>query len=345
MLYPNSGLSMTDINVENVILSRWGRDPGLVDLNNAAIRAQLAGGSGQLAGIRMLDGFDKRQQTSGDPLSVYRTLDFSYETVGADEAAPAPTAASLPAGPAAIAPVALGAPRNDTNDSVGTKFAVTEPKVIDALGRLWQADNTRPHSVTLYRDSDKAVIARCAVQPSSPLAADGLKYCSLTTPVSLDPSQSYWLLSTERAGGDTWRDASTVTAAAGLTIQGAGSSTSGSFNVWAPGSRAYGPVGMTFQNAELTPALTAGTRCAAGKAVLTIQATNTASLAASLNAESAYGSKSFANVAAGKSVSHAFTTRQASIPAGSVKVKTSANIDGEDVTTFIHVPYAARSCG
>ncbi|WP_258068032.1 alkaline phosphatase family protein [Rathayibacter sp. AY1B5] len=94
----------------------------------------------------------------------------------------------------------------------------------------------------------------------------------------------------------------------------------------------------------LTVAATAATRCIAGKVSLTIQTTNTNPFPIAVATTSSFGSKSFAAVAAGKSASHAFSTRATTIPAGTVTVAATATINGTPATTTMQAPYAAASC-
>lgn len=64
----------------------------------------------------------------------------------------------------------------------------------------------------------------------------------------------------------------------------------------------------------------AATRCVAGKVVLTVTARNTSTAPAAITLASGWGSTPFSGVAPGGSASHAFTTRAASVPAGSATV-------------------------
>jgi cytochrome c len=59
---------------------------------------------------------------------------------------------------------------------------------------------------------------------------------------------------------------------------------------------------------------------------------------------SAYGSKSFASVQPGKNAFHAFTTREVSVPAGSVSLEVSATVDGDEVTLPVDAGYDSASC-
>ena len=89
----------------------------------------------------------------------------------------------------------------------------------------------------------------------------------------------------------------------------------------------------------------AGTRCVAGKIVHTITVTNNEAFPVSVSATSPHGTKSFGALAAGKSVSAAFTTRLASIPAGGIAVVASATADGQSLSGTQQVSYQAATCG
>ena len=106
---------------------------------------------------------------------------------------------------------------------------------------------------------------------------------------------------------------------------------------------------LAFAEDEAAPSLdvavTAGTRCVAGKAVVTVQATNHEDVPVSLVVESSFGTKSFASVAPGKNAVHAFTTRQQVVPAAAVAVNVSATVDGVPTAVSLSAPYDARSCG
>ncbi|MFC8797931.1 family 43 glycosylhydrolase [Promicromonospora sp. NPDC057138] len=90
--------------------------------------------------------------------------------------------------------------------------------------------------------------------------------------------------------------------------------------------------------------LTAGTRCVAGKVVVTVRATNAEEVPITVAFETPYGSKSWASVAPGANAVHAFTTRQVSVPEGAASAEFSAIIDGESVSTESEASYPARTC-
>jgi len=88
-----------------------------------------------------------------------------------------------------------------------------------------------------------------------------------------------------------------------------------------------------------------GTKCVAGKTLLTLQTTNNEEVPVKVDYTTAYGTKSFAAVAPGKNAFHTFTTRLATMPAGTATVTVTAVVGGETVTSTLEVGYAAAACG
>jgi len=82
-------------------------------------------------------------------------------------------------------------------------------------------------------------------------------------------------------------------------------------------------------------------RCLAGKATLVVSATNADTRAAAVTVTTAFGAKTFAEVAPGKTVSQAFSTRQVALAAGAVDVIAEAGDAGHRGTEG----YGARTCG
>jgi len=95
----------------------------------------------------------------------------------------------------------------------------------------------------------------------------------------------------------------------------------------------------------ITATATASTRCVQGKVVLSVVATNPNAFPVKMVVTSTSGSKTFAEVAAGKSVTHSFTTRTAALPAGSATATATAFVAGKPATATATAPYAAASCG
>ncbi|MBS1906451.1 MAG: Ig-like domain-containing protein [Actinobacteria bacterium] len=85
-------------------------------------------------------------------------------------------------------------------------------------------------------------------------------------------------------------------------------------------------------------------RCVAGKAVLVATVRNTGGSPVAVAIDGTYGTKSIPELAAGASVSQAFSTRLASMPAGAIGVSVTGQVDGHQVTEKRQVAYAAHPC-
>ncbi|KZX20591.1 family 43 glycosylhydrolase [Rathayibacter tanaceti] len=97
--------------------------------------------------------------------------------------------------------------------------------------------------------------------------------------------------------------------------------------------------------APIAVTATAGTRCIAGKIVVTAVATNTNAFAARIVVRSPWGSKSVADVAPGATVSAAFSTRTTSVTGDAVTTTATAFVGGAPATASTTAPYSAAHCG
>ncbi|MBF4461304.1 MULTISPECIES: LamG-like jellyroll fold domain-containing protein [unclassified Rathayibacter] len=101
---------------------------------------------------------------------------------------------------------------------------------------------------------------------------------------------------------------------------------------------------MTLRTAALTVDASALSRCIAGKVTVTGTATNTGPVAADVTVTSAWGSKSFAAVAPGKTVTAAFSTRATSVTAGTLTVASTSSTAGAAAPASAQPGFAALSC-
>ncbi|WP_265520497.1 family 43 glycosylhydrolase [Oerskovia flava] len=85
-------------------------------------------------------------------------------------------------------------------------------------------------------------------------------------------------------------------------------------------------------------------RCVAGRVYLAVSATNAGDVPATITLATPFGSRTVADVAPGKVAYQAFTTRSASLTAGTATVAATALLDGEEVTTVRDVEYDASTC-
>ncbi len=85
-------------------------------------------------------------------------------------------------------------------------------------------------------------------------------------------------------------------------------------------------------------------RCVVGKAVLTVRLGNESEVPVDVELSSAFGTRSFTAIGAGRDATHAFTTRAVSYPAGELELTVSAMVDGERVTQTLTEDYPAANC-
>ncbi|WP_438941396.1 OmpL47-type beta-barrel domain-containing protein [Micromonospora deserti] len=95
---------------------------------------------------------------------------------------------------------------------------------------------------------------------------------------------------------------------------------------------------------ELPVTVTAQARCVAGKAYVAVQARNDHAAPVDIALETAYGSRSFTDVAPGANAYQSFATRAASAAAGSATVRASGSLDGKDVTTVLTAEHSGVNC-
>ncbi|PPF26714.1 hypothetical protein C5C10_17410 [Rathayibacter sp. AY1A3] len=87
----------------------------------------------------------------------------------------------------------------------------------------------------------------------------------------------------------------------------------------------------------------ASARCVSGKVVVVVTVKNTAAVTMDAVLTSDFGTKTV-SLAAGRTVSHAFSTRKASVAAGAVTVDLSAQSGGTTRRTKMQAAYALTTC-
>ncbi|WP_438481382.1 hypothetical protein [Oleiharenicola lentus] len=161
----------------------------------------------------------------------------------------------------AVVGQSLGATRNDFTGSVGFKFTTgAAPVKILSLGRFVVSGNTGSHTVKLVDASTNAEVASATVNTSGKTAGE-FAYATLTSPVTLSASHSYYLLSAEGIGGDTWHEyTTTLTTTSALTITSAAYQYGGAYSTYSTAGHAYGPVSFQY-------AVTGGTNAVTGQSL------------------------------------------------------------------------------
>ncbi|WP_345534981.1 OmpL47-type beta-barrel domain-containing protein [Phytohabitans rumicis] len=90
--------------------------------------------------------------------------------------------------------------------------------------------------------------------------------------------------------------------------------------------------------------VTAQSRCIAGKAYVAVQGRNDHGAPVTIELETAYGERSFANVAPGANAYQSFATRAVSVAAGTATVRATGTVAGKEVTTVYTAEYPGVAC-
>ena len=97
--------------------------------------------------------------------------------------------------------------RNNLNTWRGMQITVgTRPIVIHELARWVLVGNTGTHTVKIVDAATSQDVPGASVQITTLGTRIGFKYAALATPVTLAAGASYWIVSQELNGGDTWYD-------------------------------------------------------------------------------------------------------------------------------------------
>lgn len=114
---------------------------------------------------------------------------------------------------------------------------------------------------------------------------------------------------------------------------------------WSPATATAQTAAVAGTTGIVGATTTTGTRCVAGKPVITVTAKNPNAFPVKMTVTSAHGSKTFAEVAAGGTVTAAFTARTATIPAGQVTTTSTAFVANVPASATTTNPTSAISCG
>lgn len=133
-------------------------------------------------------------------------------------------------------------PRNDATISLGFQFTVgSAPITVTDLGRWVIAGSSQSHAMSIVRVSDKRIMAIVSV-PTAGRPPGTYAYATLTFPVTLASNTSYYLLTPETGGGDSWYND-----AGGGSMTTTGVATINN-SVWTADSITWntGPAGLSF---------------------------------------------------------------------------------------------------
>ncbi|WP_391570913.1 hypothetical protein [Cohnella sp.] len=155
----------------------------------------------------------------------------------------------------------LGALRNDFTGEAGFNFTIGgTARTVTSLGRFYVSGNNKSHTVSLYKESDKSLVASCTVNMAIGTAdVSGFKYCTLPASITLAANTSYNLVSSETSGGDQYyHDDTTVTLGSG-TANFAIFKWNGVWYYDGSASQSFGPVNLLFKDSSNFSMLTGKT--------------------------------------------------------------------------------------
>lgn len=160
--------------------------------------------------------------------------------------------------------------RNDFSGYVGLNIVIgAQPVTITSLGRMKFGGNSGSHSVKLVRASDgQDVSGATTVVNMSGGTVGQFSYGQLASPVVLPAGTSYYLLSQEVLGGDTWAEFNTtVTTTSVASIPSAAWGYGpGRFYPWGGPRNTYVPLDFKYTTAALPPEASLVTAQAVGAA-------------------------------------------------------------------------------
>lgn len=154
-----------------------------------------------------------------------------------------------------------GAVRNNFSGFVGMRFTVgPTPLSVTALGRIYLPGNSGTHTLKIVRASNNTDVpgGSATVSLAGGDTPNTYKYAFLANPINLLPNTSYYLLSLEQAGGDTWYDSGpvTITPGAGAVNGPAYQDARGVYNSLSLPGQAYGPVNLVYGTESSTLSVT-----------------------------------------------------------------------------------------
>ena len=119
---------------------------------------------------------------------------------------------------------------------------------VKSLGRLFFSGNTRTHTLKLVNAATGADVPNGSVSVSMAGGTAGqFKYVPLPTAITLTDNRSYYLVSLEIPGGDTWATSETsLTTTAVASCNGPILNGTGSWTLRTPANTTFGPVDLKY---------------------------------------------------------------------------------------------------
>jgi hypothetical protein len=150
---------------------------------------------------------------------------------------------------------------------VGMQIVVgANPLTVTKLGRMMAPGNSGTHTVKLVNIDGSDVPGGAVAVNMTGGTAGQFQYGSLSgSGVTLAANTTYWLLSQEPAGGDSWYDWDTQVTTTGVAVENAVVWSTAFWNTYAAANQAFGPVNFKYGPAETAyvTGVVLGTLCGA----------------------------------------------------------------------------------
>ena len=178
---------------------------------------------------------------NGGPGQAYGPVDFKSVTN---------TPAPPPADTGFVTSQTLGTLHNDFSGFAGMQIVVgSSPVTVTALGRMMAGGNTGTHTVKLVKASDGTDVPGGTVSISMTGGTAGqYRYANLSSPVVLTAGTTYFLVSQETSGGDSWFYDDTIITTTSVAAETAGTwgFGAGQWHLNGGAGQAYGPVDFRY---------------------------------------------------------------------------------------------------
>jgi hypothetical protein len=185
--------------------------------------------------------------------------------------------------------------RKDYSGFVGMAFTVnpSTAMVVSALGRVCLSGNSGTHLIKLvYASTGQDVPAASVSVPMNACAPGQFAYATLPNAIQLTAGSSYYLVSQETTGGDTWYDSNGVSVNS-VTVNGSLYSWNGGWIRNGDGARSYVPPNLKFSlagssNTPPTVTITSPTTSATISGTFTVSVVAQASSPATISSVTYY---------------------------------------------------------
>jgi hypothetical protein len=153
-----------------------------------------------------------------------------------------------------------GTARNNFTGWVGMSITVgSSPVTVTALGRIVVSGNTGSHTMKIVNAANSEDVTGSSVSvPTSGGTAGTLAYANLASSVTLSANTTYYIMSQEASGGDSWYDVNTAVQTTSVAVENAGvySYDGASYSGFGSANQSYGPVGFLYSTAATKPVIT-----------------------------------------------------------------------------------------